>query len=213
VRECRCHSKTLCRPLPYLLHVASLERGQWHPLKEYGHLPRTRMGRRRDVKPAERISSITSGPVWPSPPLCCHPENYRAIPNTVATQIDRTSPRPPLYSLRPSVSQALELAYGQRSNENFDATTLEAAPGRHRTRHDACQRQDSPGQLSIPRHRTPCWHTQHIRTMWHDCKLPPLVYKRRRRSPGRGGRWIANSPAFPPSPTIVALSLNQTSGT
>jgi hypothetical protein len=43
----------------------------------------------------------------------------------------------------------------------------------------------------------------------------PLVYKRRRQSPsrGEGGRRIADSLTFPPSPTILALCLNQPLGT
>jgi hypothetical protein len=111
VREGRCHSMTLCHPLLYLLHVAPLERGRRHSQKRYGHQLRARPGRRRDVRPAGRVFSITSGPVRPSPPLCRHPRHCRVIPDNVGTQVDRTSPRPPLCSFRSSVSQAPELAY------------------------------------------------------------------------------------------------------
>jgi hypothetical protein len=65
-------------PVPPPRHP--LERGRWHPRKGYGYLLRPRLGRRRDVRPAERVSSITSDPVQPSPPLCRHPGHCRAIP-------------------------------------------------------------------------------------------------------------------------------------
>jgi hypothetical protein len=130
VGEGRCHSMTLCRLLPYLLHIVPLERGRWYPRKRYGHQLHTRPGRRHNVRPAGRVFSITSGPARPSPPLCRHPRHCRVIPNTVETQVDRTSSRTPLCRLRSSVSQALKLAYGQRSNKSAGATTLEAAPGR-----------------------------------------------------------------------------------
>jgi hypothetical protein len=72
VREGRCHSVALCRLLRYLLHVAPLEKGRWHPLKGYNHQLRARPGRRHDVRLAEHVSSVTLGPVRPSPPLCYH---------------------------------------------------------------------------------------------------------------------------------------------
>jgi hypothetical protein len=106
VREGRCHSMTLCRQLPYLLHVVPLERGRRHPRKRYDHQLRARPGRRRDVRLAGRVFSVTSGPVRPSSPLCRHPRHSRVIPNIVGTHVDRTSPRPPLCSSRSSVSQA-----------------------------------------------------------------------------------------------------------
>jgi hypothetical protein len=54
-----------------------------------------------------------------------------------------------------------------------------------------------------------------IRTVRHDCKPPPLAYKRRGQSPGRGGgggdgKHTDKLSAFT---TILALRLNQTSGT
>jgi hypothetical protein len=93
VWEGRCHSMTLCRPLPYLLHVMPLERGRQHPRKGYGHQLRARPGRRRDVRSAERVFSITSIPVRPSLPLCHHLGHCRVIPSTVGTQADGMSPR------------------------------------------------------------------------------------------------------------------------
>jgi hypothetical protein len=151
-----------------------LERGRWNPRKGYDHLPRTRLGRRRDVRTAKRVSSDTSGPVRPSPSLCRHPEHCSIIPSTVGTQIDGTLPRRPLCGLRSSVSRALEPAYGRRPNKSSNGTTLVAAPGRA---------QDSPRRppgarfartiinfmalCAMPLHET-------LRPVQHDCKLPPL---------------------------------------
>jgi hypothetical protein len=116
VREGQCHSITLCRPLPYLLHVAPLERGRRYPRKGYGHQLHARPGRHHDVRMVERVSSFTSGPMRPSSPLCHYPGRCRAIPSTVGTQVDGTSPRLPLCSFRSPISQTLKLVYGRRSN-------------------------------------------------------------------------------------------------
>jgi hypothetical protein len=107
------NSVTLCLPLPYGLHVAPLKRGWRNPRKRYRCLPRTRAGQHRDIRPVERGSSVTSGPVRPSPPLCHHPGHCSTIPDTVAARDDKTSPRPLLCDLQPSVSPTLELTYGR----------------------------------------------------------------------------------------------------
>jgi hypothetical protein len=83
VRNGRCHSITLCRPLTYLLHIAPLERGWRYPRKAYDHQLGAGPGQHRDTRMMEHVSSVTIGPVRPSPPLCCHPGYCRAIPNTV----------------------------------------------------------------------------------------------------------------------------------
>jgi hypothetical protein len=85
-----------------------------------------RLGRRCDVRPAERVFSITSatpGLVRPCPSLWHKFRHYRSIPNTVGTRADRTSPLLSLRSFRSPVSQTLELVYGQRSDENSSATS------------------------------------------------------------------------------------------
>jgi hypothetical protein len=130
VWEGRCHSVTLCRLLPYPLHVAPLERGRRHPRKGYDHLLHTHLGQHRDIRPVERVPSITSDPMRPFLPLYRHPGHYRVIPYTVGTQVDRTSPLPSLCSLRSPVSQTLESVYRHQSSKSSSATTLEAAPGR-----------------------------------------------------------------------------------
>jgi hypothetical protein len=81
--------------------------------------PCPRAERHRDIEPAERVSSVTSGPVQPSPPLCHHPGPYSTIPDAVGTQDDKTSPHPLLCILRPSVSRTPESAYGRRPNRKL----------------------------------------------------------------------------------------------
>jgi hypothetical protein len=168
------NSMTLCHPLPYLLHVAPLKRGRWHPRKGYDHLLCTRRGRRRGVRPAGRVSLVTSSPVWSSPPLCCHPGHCSVIPSTVGTQVDGTSPRPLLRGFRSSVSQALESAYRRQPSMGSIATTLEEAPGRAH---------DPPRRLSEARfarttvnYMTLCAMLPHValRPALHGCKPPPL---------------------------------------
>jgi hypothetical protein len=51
----------------------TLERGRQSPRKGDGHLFHIRLGQRRDVKPARRVSSITIGPLRPSRALQRHP--------------------------------------------------------------------------------------------------------------------------------------------
>jgi hypothetical protein len=47
----------------------------------------------------------------PSPLLCHHPGHYSTIPGAVGARDDKTSPRPLLCDLQPSVSLTLELTY------------------------------------------------------------------------------------------------------
>jgi hypothetical protein len=110
-RKACVNSVTLCRPLPYGLHAAPLERGRRNPRKRYGRLPRACAGQRRDIRPAKRVSSVTSGPVRPSLPLCYHPWHCSAIPDVVGARDDKTSPHPLLCVLRPLISCTLESAY------------------------------------------------------------------------------------------------------
>jgi hypothetical protein len=147
------HSCTACTPHPS-------KGGRWNPRKGYGGLPRARAGRRRDVGPVERVSSISSGLARPSPPLCSHLGHRSVIPSAVGAQDDKTPPSPPMYVLRPSVSYTLESAYGRRlkwkaptplpSNRSWTGTGLTATPR---------QKQDSPGRPSTPWHCAPYRHT------------------------------------------------------
>jgi hypothetical protein len=105
------NSVTLCRPLPYSLHVAPVERGRRNPRNRYRRLPYACAGQCCDIRPVERVSSVTFGPVQPSPSLCYHPGHCSTIPGAVGTRDDKTSPRPLLCTLWPSVSCTLESAY------------------------------------------------------------------------------------------------------
>jgi hypothetical protein len=82
------------------------------------------------MRMVEHVSSVISGPVRPSSPLCHHPGHCRAIPSTVQTQANRTSPCLPLCSFQSPVSQTLELVYGRQLDKESGATTLEVAPKR-----------------------------------------------------------------------------------
>jgi hypothetical protein len=57
--------------------------------------------------------------VRPSPSLCHHPRHYSVNSSTVEAWGDGAPPRPPLCSLRSSVSPTLVSAYGQWPNEKL----------------------------------------------------------------------------------------------
>jgi hypothetical protein len=161
--------------LPTLVRPAhrTLEIGWWNPQKGDRRLSRARPGQHRDVRPVSRVFSVTISPVRPYPLPRRHPRHCCAIPNPVGARDDKMPPRLLLCTLRPPVSRTLESAYGRRPNEKSPHSPLEAAPGRE---------QDSPrrpaGTLFA---RTAINSTilctiplLVIRTVWHDCKLPPL---------------------------------------
>jgi hypothetical protein len=153
------NSVTLCRPLLYGLHDAPLERGRRNPQKRYGRQPCTRAGRCRDVGPVERVSSITFGPVQPSPPMYHHLGHCSTIPSVVGTRDDETSPRS--LPVHPTVFRQLSPRVSVRTATEREAPIL--LPSKpllygYRTRHDAQREQDSSGQTSTPRHCVPCRH-------------------------------------------------------
>jgi hypothetical protein len=138
----------------------TLEGGRLNPRKEDGRLLRARSGQRRDVRPVKRISSVTIGPVRPSPPPRRHPGHFIAIPDIVGVRGDKTLPYLLLCTLRPPVGCTLESAYGRRPNGKF--------PHRHpRSRSwtdtghamTLCQKHDSPGRSSTLQHCAPYLYT------------------------------------------------------
>jgi hypothetical protein len=158
---------------PTLVRLAhrTLERGRWSPRKRYGHPSRTRTGRRCDVGPVRRVSSVTIGPVRPFPPPRCHPGRCSAILDIVGVRDDKIPPRLLLCTLRLPVSCTLETAYGRRPNGKL--------PHRHpriRSWTDTgrattpCQQQDSPGWPSTLQHCAPYRYI-----VRHDFK-PPLLH-------------------------------------
>jgi hypothetical protein len=78
--EAGVNSVTLCHPLSYGLHIAPLEGERRNPRKRYRCLPRACAGRCHDVRPAERVFSVTSA-------LCGHPHRCAAISGTVVPSL------------------------------------------------------------------------------------------------------------------------------
>jgi hypothetical protein len=164
----------LCLPLPHFLHAAPLERGRWHPRKAYDHQLGAHPGRRHDMRMMERISSVTFGPMRPSPSLCHHPRHCRAILNTVRTQADGTSPRRPLCNsgsprqanpragVRTTTKQGLQ--HNHPRSRPWTGTGAATMPAK------AEIRQDNHQITSTVRH---CRHTT-PKTVRHDCKAPPI---------------------------------------
>jgi hypothetical protein len=168
------NSMALCRPLLYGLHIEPLERGWRNPRKRHERQPCTRAGRRRDVAPVERVSSITFGPVRPSPPLCHHLGHCCTILGAVGARDDETLPRSLLciYGI-PSAEPSSQRMNDDRTGSPH-ATTLEAAPR---------QVQDSPRRRSGARFARTTVNSVTLyamppyvalRTVRHDCKPPPL---------------------------------------
>jgi hypothetical protein len=131
----------------------TLEGGRRNPRKGDGRMFRARSGQHRDVGLVKCVSSVTIGPVRPSPPPRRHPGHCSDIPNAVGVRGDKTPPHLLLCTLRPPVDCTLESAYGRRPNRKF--------PHRHprsRSRTDTghamtlCQKHDSPGQSSTLQH-------------------------------------------------------------
>jgi hypothetical protein len=165
---------TLYRPLPYGLHVAPLERERWNPRNRYRRQPRTYARWRRDVRPVEHVSSVTSSPVRPSPPLCHHPGHCITIVGTMEARDDKTPPRPLLCILQPFVSRALESAYGWRSNRKLP----HSYPRSHSWTSTGLT--TTPAGTKILQDNHQLCDTRLIVNRLH------LAYKRRRWSPGRG---------------------------
>jgi hypothetical protein len=116
---------TLVRPTR-----CTLKRGRWSPRKGYGRLSRARPGRCRDVEPVRRVSSVTIGPVRPSPPPRRHPGTAAPSPTMWeygATRRCHASCYAP-YGF-PSAAPSSQRTDDDRAGSSH-AATLEAAPGR-----------------------------------------------------------------------------------
>jgi hypothetical protein len=148
--------------LPTLVRPArrTLEGGRRNPRKRDGCSTRACPGRRRDVGPVRRISSVSISPVRPSVLPRRNPGHCSVIPDDVRVRDDKTPPRLLLCTLRPPVNRTLESAYGRRPGKKL--------PRRHpRSRSwtdtghatTLCQKQDSPGRPSILQHCAPCLYT------------------------------------------------------
>jgi hypothetical protein len=192
---------TVCRPLLYGLHVAPLERGWRNPRKRYRRLPRAHAGQHRDIRPGKHDSSVIFGPVRPSLPLCFHPGHCSAIPDVVGTRDDKTPPRPLLCVRWPFVSRTLESACGRRPNgklpHSHPRSRSWAGTGLATTHGGGEIRQDDYQLRGIVHHTTIC----SLELCGIVVNHLPLAFKRRRRSPGRGGTTDSCKLAgFSPSP-------------
>jgi hypothetical protein len=147
-------------PIPVRPAHRTLEKGWQNPRREDTRLLHARTGRRRDVMSVGAVTSISIGPVRPSPPSRRHPGHFITIPDAVEACGDRTPPRQPLCLVRPHVNGTLESSRGRPSN----GQPLRCHPRNcswTRTRHAMTPRQkrDSPGRPSTPRNYTSCLHT------------------------------------------------------
>jgi hypothetical protein len=120
-------------PTPVRLAHRILERGQRNPRRDDAPLLCARTGRRRDVRPAGTVFSVTISPVRPSLPLQCH---FNATPATAppcpmlwkhAETGHRHANHCTLYGFV-SMAPWNPHADGPRTS-NLYATPLEAAPG------------------------------------------------------------------------------------
>jgi hypothetical protein len=142
-------------------------------------------GQRRDVEPVRRVSSITIGPVQPSPLPRRHRGHHPRRCGSTGRQ-DAAMPA----AVHPTASRQLRPRASIRTTTKREAHT--PPPSKplldgYRARHDALPAARfsrtaiySATLCAIPLHV--------IRIVWHVCKLPPLVYKRRGQSPSRRGR-------------------------
>jgi hypothetical protein len=179
---------TLCHPLLYDLRAAPLKRGRRNPRKGYGRLPRAHMGRHRDDGLVGRISSANSAPMRPSQPPYCRLGHRSAIPSIVGAQDDKTSPHLLLCILRPPISRTLEPTYGRRPNGKLphDHPRSRSSAGTGlATMPDGSKIHQDDNQLhGIVRHAA----IRSLGLCGMIVNLLPLAYKRRGRSPSRGGR-------------------------
>jgi hypothetical protein len=160
VRQGRCQLRDTVSPTLVRLTRRALERGRRNPRRGDGRLLRARPGRRRDVGPIRRVSSVTISPVRSSPPPQHHPGHCSAIPDVVGLRGGKTPPHRLLCPLWPPVGCTLESAYGRRLKGKFQ---------RHHSRSRSWtdtgyamtlrQRQDSSGRPSTLLHCPPCHHT------------------------------------------------------
>jgi hypothetical protein len=146
VREGRYHSMTLCCPLPYTSTLPPRKRTA-APSKGVRPPTPPHLGRRRDTRPMERIFSITSGPVQPSPLLYRHPGHCKAIPRTVGTHTPTTTqpsvfrqPSPQI-GIQTTIKQELQRYYPR--SRPWTGTGSTTTPARGKIHQDGCQFHDT----------------------------------------------------------------------
>jgi hypothetical protein len=103
-------------PTPVRPAHRTLEKGWQSPQREGARLLRNRTRRRRDVRPAGAVTSITIGPVRPPPPSRRHPGHCTTTPDAVEACGDGTPPHQPLCLVRPHVNGTIECPRRRPSN-------------------------------------------------------------------------------------------------
>jgi hypothetical protein len=150
----------LCHPLPYGQHAAPSRKDGEALEGKVNSYAAPAQGQRRDAGPAEAVTSITIGPVRPSPPSRRHPGHCIAIPDAVEACGNRTPPRQPLCLVWPRVNGTLESSHGRLPNRKplhrHPRSRSWTRTGRTTT---PCQRQDSSGRPSTLQRCTPCFYT------------------------------------------------------
>jgi hypothetical protein len=207
-RHCATHSRTAGALRPRKRTV--------EPSKGDEHLFHARTGPCRDVRSVRRVPSVTIGPVQASPPSRRHPRHCGAIPDAVRSTGRRDAATPaavPCTAFR----QLYPRISTRAATERKTPTPPPSKPllDGYRTRHDVLPeaRFARTTVYSTTLHTMP----SHVaRTGRHACKLPPpwsinggAVPWPQGGTPGRTALTHTMS-AFT---TILALSLNQTSGT
>jgi hypothetical protein len=116
-------------PAPVQPTRRALERGRRSPRREDGRLLHARTGLRRDVGPAGPVTSVTIGPVRPSPPCQHHLVHCITISYTVgvgATRRHHAGCCAPCGL--PSAAPSSQCTDDDQTGDPYTAT-LEAAPG------------------------------------------------------------------------------------
>jgi hypothetical protein len=205
MRDGWCHSPTLCHPLTSFLHAASLEKEQRRPRGAYDHQPGARPGWRRDARRAEHVLSITSNPVRPSPALCPHPGHCGGIPTLWIPVLMECRHVMPCAAQAPASARPSNWHTGCNQAHVLGELPSKSLPGEYKASTTSARtriHQDALGSQAL------CIGTTAL--CKNPCGMPvsriPLVYKRRRRTPGcRGTTFIRILPRTI-APLILALA-------
>jgi hypothetical protein len=205
-RHCATHSRTASAPHP--------RKRTAEPSKVGGRLFHARTGPCRDVGSVRRVPSVAIGPVQPSPPSWRHPRHCSAIPDAVGSTGLRDAatpaavPRTASRQLHPRIST-------WATTERKTPTPPPSKPllDGYRTRHDVPPeaRFTRTAVYSTTLHTMP---SRVARIVRRACKLPPPWSIKGGSVPWpQGVQRTTLTRTLSAFTTILALSLNQTSGT
>jgi hypothetical protein len=192
----------------------TLERGRRSSRREDRRLHHARIGQRCDVVPTGPVTSVTIGPVRPSPPsptpsraLHHHPQHCGGTGRE-----DAGTPA----AVRPAASrQPHPRAYVQATTERATPTSPPSKPflDGYRAHHDAPP--DTRFARTAVYSMALCAMPLHVdKIVWHTCKLPPPWPIKGGAVPQpRGGRRTALTCTLSAFTTILAFASISTSGT